>query len=1153
MSEVRVVPSGKVYRQIFDAEVQLVRTLGETRRKSLCHDNHFGHERIPVVRNLDTPTGQILSQRQRSWMEGLMNDGYIENPVLRRDAVLSSTKTKEVLDMNNAVMEVKGLPDIIIPTKVGSSVIQQMTANKEEGHESVVMNMEQKLITISRELETRFTQSAQQLLRDIEQSHQDVNELLLNMEGESDLSTLTFESLNNVWDQIMKSVKHRRGQIKEFDRAYKEYEKERVKQITAEFKESVKAIEKIAYLPESDIYRFIDKEAMLVNQALLANHRAMSKLYVNLIKVDLKHEMSNREKWNNKVEHMKIFKKQTILQKLKNYLAKDWEIGFLTEQDLLRKQQQGLNGARIQLLEEIINIKPSDCNNSLKNWYDSLNALNQQIDTLHINYVGKLQSYYENLYHEWITEIGKCKEELLSSNTCTEKEATQLIVSDFLPLLGNLQRHFENELSTVDKHMENLAQQTEMNCKELFTTSNEGILLWEEHEMNLIKLEEQLKEQIDDCRKKDDKINQAREANLDLLIDQLRQDNTQMELKADYKKTLCLLKKIEKGLENFHQRQIQVVNKYPFTLKKELYRFSAAVSKYFDVFEVYKLGQPTIIIEPPKKDKELFPTEEAVQEGVPGYIRSGSDVSPSIRDEQSAEGSNFLDENSDVDEYLEDELSPREHLEDELSDQEHLEDELSDQEHSEDELFVQEHLEEELSVEEHLEDKLAVQELDKTLDEHSKTSRESGNASNHAGWESSARPSEYSFEGGIGDDEVFLPDVQMADYQEMHASRKPIQIQYEYFTTSRGNIYSARCKRRTKLKISVIDDWAGTREADFLQKSTKHVFLPEELFIDLKQRIRLIYFDHLEEWYGKALENTNNIVVAKKTELHAEMELQTHLHEPRGKRIKMDVLHVRAAELRLHSEKVERHCKGVEVTLDKLKKEFAKIQTSHCKSVLNFRDSIYHLELIFKTATRSDRLVNLLNSLSSRQEKYMDGVHQLLRHFQQKLDKSLGKLQDDNTHFIKSLRLFTEGGNFTATEIDTYRQKVEQTASNLAKIEGTIMVDLEVMETLSMQQSFEVVKEVEDRFTRYTSDMIFIEKIKRFLTNTQTRIKSAVAKSNHQLLGIASHLEQLEKKIDACAKPNLDKEHVLPKDVYRFAKTIKDLTKKLAIDLNCLG
>ncbi|XP_051893426.1 coiled-coil domain-containing protein 180 [Pristis pectinata] len=1103
MDEVRVVPSGKVYRQIFDAEVQLVRTLGETRRKSLCHDIRFGNGRIPIVRNLDTPVGYILSQRRRSWMEGLMNDGYIENPVLRRDAVLSATKTKEVVELNNAVMEVKGLPDIIVPTKIGSSIIQQMTENKQKSHEAAMMKLEQELMIISRDLEKRFTEAAEQLLQYMEESHQNVHELLSRIEGDSDLPTLTFENLNDLWESIRKLSQLRRDRVKKLDETFKEYEKERVNQITAEFKDCMKTLEKIAYLPAGDIYRLIDKEAMLVNQALLANRRAMSKLYVNLIKADLKQEISVWQKWNTKVEDLKTYKKQDILWKLKDYLAKDWKAGLATEEDLLRKQQQGLNCQRKQLLEEIVNIKPSDCNkNSLDMWYESLTALNQEVDSLHIQFIDKLQTYYEKLYHEWMTEIEKCKEELLTSKTCTEKEAKQLMLSDFLPLHGNLQCRFEEELFAIDKHMENLAQETEFHCKELFNTLKKAALLWEEHEMNLTKLEDQLKEQLDDCRKKHDKANQAREANLDLLIDQLRQCNTQLELKADHKKAICLLNGIKKGYESFYQKQMKIVSKYPSTLRKELHRFSAAISNYFGVIEVYKPGESKIIIEPSKEDKKIFLTEDA-RYGASEDIMDESDENPSIREELLPNQLNLLEEQSE-----------------------------EETEHSEGELSPQ------------------MLDISLELDQKSNSSKESRNTSDQADWESSPHPSERFSEDGHGQEKAFFPEEKTVARQETHNNKKAVQL--KYFVTSKGNTYSVLRKKKTKLNTTMITKLGENEELRSLLIYTKHALLPEAVFTDLEQRIRLNYFDHLEDWYDKGMENAKNVAVVKKKEFKAELELRTHLHEPRGKRIKMDVLHVRAAELRLHSEKVERHCNGVDEALKNLKKEFTEIQTAHCKSLLDFRNSIYNMEQIFKTATKSDRLVNLVNSLNSQQEKYMDGVNKLLRNFQQKLDKSLGKLQDDNTHFIKSLRLFAEGGNFTATEIDTYRQKVEQTTTKIAKTEGTIMVNLEVMGTLSVQQSSDVIKEVEDKYMRYTLDLIFIEKIKRFLTNTQTRIKSEVAKSNHQLVSVASHLEHFERKIDACSRPNLDKESVLPQDLYQFTKIIRDLMEKWAIYLNCL-
>ena len=55
-------------------------------------------------------------------------------------------------------------------------------------------------------------------------------------------------------------------------------------------------------------------------------------------------------------------------------------------------------------------------------------------------------------------------------------------------------------------------------------------------------------------------------------------------------------------------------------------------------------------------------------------------------------------------------------------------------------------------------------------------------------------------------------------------------------------------------------------------------------------------------------------------------------------------------------------------------------------------------------------------------------------------------------------------------------------------------------------------------------DLLFMERIARWLTNTQVKIKAEVADSNSQAQRLAQHLEDLERKIDACERPNLDKE-----------------------------
>jgi vacuolar-type H+-ATPase subunit B/Vma2 len=55
-------------------------------------------------------------------------------------------------------------------------------------------------------------------------------------------------------------------------------------------------------------------------------------------------------------------------------------------------------------------------------------------------------------------------------------------------------------------------------------------------------------------------------------------------------------------------------------------------------------------------------------------------------------------------------------------------------------------------------------------------------------------------------------------------------------------------------------------------------------------------------------------------------------------------------------------------------------------------------------------------------------------------------------------------------------------------------------------------------------DLLFMEKLGRWLTNTQVKIKGEVAESNSQAQTLARCLDDLERRIDACRFPHSDKE-----------------------------
>ena len=62
------------------------------------------------------------------------------------------------------------------------------------------------------------------------------------------------------------------------------------------------------------------------------------------------------------------------------------------------------------------------------------------------------------------------------------------------------------------------------------------------------------------------------------------------------------------------------------------------------------------------------------------------------------------------------------------------------------------------------------------------------------------------------------------------------------------------------------------------------------------------------------------------------------------------------------------------------------------------------------------------------------------------------------------------------------------------------------------------------RFKLHLNDLSFLERIARTFTSAQVLIKSEVAASNTQARELFDSLEELRRKVDACANPSPDKE-----------------------------
>ncbi|EGW07919.1 Uncharacterized protein KIAA1529 [Cricetulus griseus] len=284
VGKVSQVENGKVYQQIFQAQVQLVQSLAATRKRAAEHSGTPKNVKTPMMKKVSFPEGETMTPRQRKWVYSLPNDWVTENPVLYREKQQArKEKMRETEDMI-ATREVQGLMDNVVSEKTSSSILQGQEEYKKRNYLSALASFQEEIEQIAMEMEPLILEKGELLLKKMGQSDDDVDMLFKKVENEPDLESHNIE---------LKDV----------------------------LKRYVDILEKTSYLLQPDVYRLIDKEAMAMNQALLGNRRAIAQLLVNLTEATLQQELDNRHRWQGLVDTWKDLKKEALQQSFNEFMA----------------------------------------------------------------------------------------------------------------------------------------------------------------------------------------------------------------------------------------------------------------------------------------------------------------------------------------------------------------------------------------------------------------------------------------------------------------------------------------------------------------------------------------------------------------------------------------------------------------------------------------------------------------------------------------------------------------------------------------------------------------------------------------------------------------------------------------------------------------
>ena len=96
-------------------------------------------------------------------------------------------------------------------------------------------------------------------------------------------------------------------------------------------------------------------------------------------------------------------------------------------------------------------------------------------------------------------------------------------------------------------------------------------------------------------------------------------------------------------------------------------------------------------------------------------------------------------------------------------------------------------------------------------------------------------------------------------------------------------------------------------------------------------------------------------------------------------------------------------------------------------------------------------------------------------------------------------------------------------ASLIDTNETNMLKEMEKLEKKHLDEAIKVMLLFQEKFKFHLVDLQFIEKISRWLNDTQVKIKTEVNASNSQAKNLNKLVNQFEISIEACLKPNLDK------------------------------
>ncbi|XP_072771403.1 coiled-coil domain-containing protein 180 isoform X3 [Nerophis lumbriciformis] len=991
--ESRVVPSGKVYQQLFDDQVRLSRGLLARRHSTatMC------------VSAMNTPCSSEWQQR------GEEGDQDVED-VIR-------------------------LPDTVGVSHVTCDILQRVHQHKRIKHQEVVRHMDAQLAQVAQACEIQVRTHSAQLLSALRRINERVDALQHNMRGAEQHD---MQEVVCMWSELEEQLKKKKKMVADFQLQVGECERQRVSKIRPVLRKYGHLLEKINFLPCADMHRQIHSEATMLNQTLLANRRSAARLLLLLQEANLQQEARLHLQWEESLGRWRWSRADQVVQEFRwvergrasesrgracgvwrvaGRCWRAWTCGscwrtsppsrkWRTACGVWRNNAVTSSPASGETPVAACHVTSSPvCCSALvppllseahvSDWFGRLTAVNQHIDSRHSDFLHQLRCCYELVWRERLAQVQR-HQEALSSLDLSAVEVADIVKSQLLTLIGQYQRQDEGQLATIDTCSDGLWAASARLSRRVFVVMRALASLWEEHSAKLLRQEEDIQRQLDELRLAQEKHVQRKKVYLDEMLAGLRQESSEPALRKYLEQTVHYLS----------------------NLKERCARRSYCEGVGFSLPVCFNSCGECVSDQRRVLDRlpHIYVAELDVYSGhLSDFFRLSHAFTATAEDVRKLPA---VDDNDDV-------------------------------------------------------------------------------ASAAEGGTTAASPisSQSADEPEPSSDWLTEAQTSLLDLYDLSSKVA--------FTSSRGVSYSGPCFR------CPASDLPGNMSK---QQEAHQSLFPVELLTHTLSRARTSFLEHLEQRYHEVLTSVVTTVTERKEAVWAYHELQMQQLAPQH--VKKCIYLPRLAELRQHKQRVDAHCQEVSDVLASCMAALHQLQTSVNAKNHKLIATLSKMDDSVRKTDGSRRLETLSSTLQNCLDEYIKDTQLSNTAFRQMLHLKMDELRRKTAHLLHSFRLFSEGGDFTRTEVKIFQRHLKEESKRISVAEESVYADLHNLESKSLQQVKAVSGRFEEKLSMLQAEVKFMEKIQRILSSTQVEAKAETASSNQQEATISALMEDMRKTLD---------------------------------------